>query len=145
MSKNLVVLVDQHSYTTYVDFRSPLKLLVTVAGRALAESPSTSALRALEGDERALLRRLMHFDRHPNGDAVVLRADAHELRRHLGPPTHPRQRLFARHFLHTAFAERSPRRHPPHGGARCVLAVVHGAARHLPDLLDYFTARCFSA
>lgn len=90
---------------------------------------------AMVSDEKTLFGRLMRYDRHSNGDAVVLRADVNELMRRLGTSDQSLWRRFARQFLTAAFAERKTEKG---GGARCVLAVVHGAVSYMPELCQYF-------
>ncbi|KAM6977018.1 lysine-specific demethylase 9 [Aplochiton taeniatus] len=72
--------------------------------------------------------QLMHEERQANGGGLVLHGYADELAC-LGAAGMER---YAQEFLGLAFGEK------PCGTALYALAVVHGAAAHLPDFLDYF-------
>lgn len=76
---------------------------------------------------RLRYRRYIHIEKHCNGGAELIRMYQDEIK-HLNK--HEMKEL-ASEFFKLAFAEDS------NGHANYVMAIVHGAASYLPDLLEY--------
>ncbi|KAJ1161724.1 hypothetical protein NDU88_002205 [Pleurodeles waltl] len=77
----------------------------------------------------AEFKRLIHIEHQPNGGASVAHAYSSELS-HLSPVEMER---FAEEFVGLVFSENDS------CAAYYVMGVVHGAAKYLPDFLDYFS------
>lgn len=80
---------------------------------------------------RLKYRRYYHIERHCNGGAEVLRMYHDEIK-HLGK--HETRDLVSE-FFKLAFSEDS------NNHARFVMAIVHGSAKYLPDLLEYMAEK----
>lgn len=76
-------------------------------------------------------RNYFHVEVHSNGGALVLHCYQEEIN-HL---RHHELKELATEFFRLAFSE------DPNGKAFYVMAIVHGAAGYLPDLLDYMATK----
>lgn len=82
-------------------------------------------------DGKLKWKRYFHVEYHCNGGALVLHAYQDEIK-HL---KEQEMRELALEFFKVAFSE------DDNGKAYYVMAIVHGAASYLPDLLDYMTEK----
>lgn len=74
-------------------------------------------------------RKYMHIEEHSNGGALVL----HMYHKEISHLSKEQMRELATEFFQVAFAE------DENNHADFVMAIVHGAAAYLPDLLEYMT------
>ena len=87
-----------------------------------AQGPAKSATKALE--------QYIHVERHPNGGASVV----HMYQREFQSLSVAQKEELATRFFQEVFSEQ------PVGMARHVMGIVHGAAEHLPEMVDYLSA-----
>ena len=71
--------------------------------------------------------RLIHIETHPNGGAQVLHSYQDELA-HLSPAE---LKEFAKEYFELTFSEVNER-------AQYCMSIVHGSARYMPELIEYF-------
>lgn len=71
---------------------------------------------------------LVHLETHPNGGASLLHCYQDELDQ-LAPE---KMKQFARDYFAELFKEE------PFGSCKYVMGIIHGAAKSLPDLIEYF-------
>lgn len=92
---------------------------------SLKEPRDQSKIKQLDTE----FKRLIHIEHQPNGGASVAHAYSNELS-HLSPVEMER---FAEEFVGLTFSENDS------CAAYYVMGIVHGAAKYLPDFLDYFS------
>jgi len=115
------------------DMRAPHSTPDKLIGlRASNLSDLDYTLRRNQGRNLSKFGNLIHIERYPNGDATVVHAYDQELNT-LGSSE---RSAFVHEFFKIVFDEELP------GIPRHVMGIVHGAAKYLPDILEYFATKC---
>lgn len=97
-------------------------------------SPSTKLLASGNmsshpSNRKLKYRKYMHIEEHSNGGALIL----HMYQKEISHLSKEQMKDLASEFFQVAFAE------DENNHAEFVMAIVHGAATYLPDLLEYMT------